>query len=288
MDSLIRKAILDDDVNKLEKYFKERKNDFYIIENNRNYCEYAILISSKKCSKFLIKVLDINKVENESCSSPWYNAAYTCQLDMLKRLIKKNEFDGANTHNYKTGRTPLFSLFFHNNTTNLLFADFYTLELTLKSPLIKSYFLPCEILTPTKKVSVVSEQFITYLISKHSFILEQPELLNLLLKGGLDPNVTIHSGLPKELEEPEPKINNRFPLLFVLAKKVSKLQKVPFESFKLLIDYKSEECYYKGVHYMDLIKDNLKEEWQYSLLSQLEQQQYSSLIQNTTHKRKRL
>jgi hypothetical protein len=267
MNSIIKNYILNEQHKELELYINSKNPNLYETENNRNYLEYSILIKSKKCANLLIKKMNINLLICKDCSSPWYNAAYTSQIDILKKLIHKKDNESANLHNYKTGRTPLYALLFKNLDKKENYRKPEIIDFIINSPLIDSLFLPCEIMTDYKKDTINSNILLNYLTFYNNDFLKNPKNIELILNNEMAYQIDMISVLSKAL------IHN---------------YRIPYESFEIAIDKDKLHFYNKdNIHFIDLIKNNITHDWQFSLLAQLEQKILSTSINSSNYSNKK-
>lgn len=267
MNSIIKNYILNEQHKELELFITNKNPNLYETENNRNYLEYSILIKSKKCANLLIKKMNLNLLNCKDCSSPWYNAAYTSQIDILKKLIQKKHNESANLHNYKTGRTPLYALLFKNLDKKDNYKKPEIIDFVINSPLIDSLFLPCEIATHYKKDTVNSIVLFDYLTLYNNDFLKNPKNIELILNNEKADQIDIISVLSKAL------IHN---------------YRIPYESFEIAIDKEQLHFYNKdNIHFIDLIKNNITHDWQFSLLAQLEQKILSTSINSSNYSNKK-
>lgn len=267
MNSIIKNYILNEQHKELELYINSKNPNLYETENNRNYLEYSILIKSKKCANLLIKKMNLNLLNCKDCSSPWYNAAYTSQIDILKKLIHKKHNESANLHNYKTGRTPLYALLFKNLDKKENYRKPEIIDFIINSPLIDSLFLPCEIMTDYKKDTINSNILFNYLTFYNNDFLKNPKNIELILNN---------------------KMAYQIDMISVLSKALIHNYRIPYESFEIAIDKDKLHFYNKdNIHFIDLIKNNITHDWQFSLLAQLEQKILSTSINSSNYSNKK-
>ena len=77
-------------------------------------------------------------------------------------------------------------------------------------------------------------------------------------------------------------------MISVLSKALIHNYRIPYESFEIAIDKDKLHFYNKdNIHFIDLIKNNITHDWQFSLLAQLEQKILSTSINSSNYSNKK-
>lgn len=105
INSIIRNALLTDNVEVFKKYFNEHNEEIYnYYFAHNNVFSYAILQHSKKIINFLCNNIDYNKLHK---SNPLITAAFMNQFSLIKKITPKVNIDLRNEYSTKTGKNAL-------------------------------------------------------------------------------------------------------------------------------------------------------------------------------------
>lgn len=105
INSIIRNALLTDNIELFKQYFNEHNEEiynYYFADNN--IFSYAILQKSSKIVNFLFNHIDYNKLDK---SNPLITSAFMNNFSLVKKITTKISIDMLNECSPKTGRNTL-------------------------------------------------------------------------------------------------------------------------------------------------------------------------------------
>lgn len=188
MSSVIRKFILDDNLESFQKkFFKDETAIYEQRLGEHNVFSYAILIKAKKITQFLCAHLNYSLMNFDTTSNPLIIAAFVNNYSLMKKIQEKIDRKYFNNYSEKNGRNALSTYFYYNIDKKKNYKNNEALYFFANKGF--QFDLPMESKLLNQK-QIDSPPLIWQILTHNPTIINHTDFISALLDNGLNPNLS--------------------------------------------------------------------------------------------------